>query len=375
MASSTPLVNDVFQDYAPPGGVYDELLDDGRAPRRHLQTFLDSINRLPRAELSRRWELARRTVQENGLTHSGYGDPADQPRPWELDAIPLVISSNEWGSVSAALQQRSRVLNLALRDLYGPQRLVRDGVLPPELIFAHPGFLRPLHGQPLPDDCFLHMYAADLARSPDGKWWVLADRTEAPSGLGYALENRVVISRMLPDVFHQCQVQRLVPFLIHVQEMLRGLAPQQKDNPHVVLLSHGPTSPNYFEDSYLARYMGYTLVEGGDLAVRNSQVMLKTLGGLQPVDVILRRQNSQDCDPLELGANSSLGIAGLTQAVRSGNVRVANALGSGLVESAAFMAFVPKLCQVLLREDLLMPSVASWWCGQPNSLAYVLKKS
>lgn len=372
--STPPLpATDVFQDYVPPLGVYDEYLTDSHQTRPHLKSFIDSINRLRRDEFARRWEQAQRTVQENGFAYNGYAAPSDRPRPWELDAIPLLISPSEWESVSAALRQRAHVLNLVLQDLYGEQTLLKTGVLPPEIVFSHPGFLRPYHGQQLAQDCFLHFYAADLARGPNGNWWVLDDRTEAPSGLGYALENRIVISRMLPEIFHHCQVQRLAPFFIAMQETLRSLAPQQLTNPRVVLLSHGPTSPNYFEDAYLARYLGYTLVEGGDLAVRKNQVMLKTLGGLLPADVIVRRQNSNDCDPLELGSTSDLGIAGLTEAARAGKIGIANALGSGLVESAAFMAFMPELCRAMLDEDLLMPGVPSWWCGQPDGLDHVLK--
>lgn len=373
MATSRPAIVDVFHDYAPPDGVFDELLAGSREIRSHAQPVVSSINQLGRDEFSRRWEQAQRLVYENGFTYGGYVTPKGKPRPWGLDAIPLVVSASEWHVVSAALRQRAKLLNLVLQDLFGPQKLLSNGVLPAELVFSHPGFLRAYHGQILPQSCFLHFYAADLARAADGNWWVLADRTEAPSGLGYALENRVVISRMLPDVFHECQVQRLAPFFIAAQQALRNLAPAHRENPRVVLLSHGPTSVNYFEDAYLARYLGYTLVEGGDLAVRNGQVMLKTLGGLLPVDVILRRQNSNDCDPLELDPDSNLGIAGLTQAARTGRVAIANGLGSGLVESTAFMAFMPQLCQAMLGEDLLMPGVATYWCGQPAGLDYVLK--
>jgi len=374
IVSTPPLsVNGLIQSYSPPSGVYDEFIDANGTPRPHTRPFLDSINGIGRDEYERRWQQAQRTVQANDFAYGGYAMPEDKLRPWELDAIPLMISAEEWDQVSLALKQRARLLNLVLRDLYGEQTLVRQGLLPPELLYSHPGFLRPYHGTRDPEEVMLHFYAADLARSPNGGWWILADRTEAPSGLGHALENRIVVSRMLPDVFHRCQVERLAPFFIAAQETLRGLAPQHTENPRVALLSHGPTSLNYFEDSYLARYLEYALVEGGDLAVRNNQVMLKTLGGLLPVDVILRRQNSSDCDPLELGSKSGLGIAGLLQETRTGTVGVANALGSGLVESVAFMAFMPRLCQLLLGEKLLIPGVASWWCGQPEGLAHVLK--
>lgn len=373
VSTSPPSIESIFQGYSPLAGVYDEFLTDSGSARAHSRPFLESLNGIGRKEFSRRWDQAQRLVHENGFAYSGYGAPEDKPRPWELDAVPLLIPAAEWAIVSTGLQQRARLLNLVLQDLYGPQTLLKNGVLPAELILAHPGFLRPYHGQQPPGNTFLHFYAADLARSADGVWWVLADRTEAPSGVGYALENRVVVSRMLPEAFHRCQVTRLAPFFMTAQETLRKLAPNQRENPRVVLLSDGPTSPNYFEDAYLARYLGYTLVEGGDLAVRSGQVMLKTLGGLLQVDVIMRRQNSDACDPLELGSTAGKGVAGLTQAVRSGRVAVANPFGSGLVESAAFMAFMPQLCKALLGEELLMPGVATWWCGQSAGLNHVLK--
>ena len=372
MSSPPSSVNQIFHDYVPPPEVYDEFLRGGQN-RQHLRSFTKLIEHLGRPEFDRRWQQAERLILENGFTYKGHVSPKNKPRPWELDGIPLLLPSREWLAVSAALQQRAHVLNLTLQDLYGEQTLIKTGVLPPEFIVSHPGFLQAYHGQRVVNDQFLHFYAADIARSPDGKWWVLNDRTEAPSGLGYALENRVVISRMLPDIFQQCQIQRLAPFFIAAQDTLRSLAPQHRDNPRIVLLSHGPKSPNYFEDAYLARYLGYTLVEGGDLAVRNRNVMLKTLGGLMPVDVILRRQNSNECDPLDLAATSRQGVPGLTQAARAGNIGIANALGSGVVESLAFMAYMPQLCHALLREELLMPGVATWWCGSPDGLAHVLK--
>ena len=215
------------------------------------------------------------------------------------------------------------------------------------------------------------MYAADLARSPDGQWWVLADRTQAPSGAGYALENRLVTTRVLPDVFRKSHVRRLANFFQSYRDALQRLVPKQRENPRIVLLTPGPYNETYFEHAFLARYLGYTLVEGGDLTVRDNRVFLKTLGGLLPVDVIVRRQDDHFCDPLELRGDSMLGVPGLVQAVRSGQVAIANAFGSGLAESPAYAAFLPGLCKHLLNEELKIPTVATWWCGQPKPLAYV----
>ncbi len=356
----------------PDADVHDELLTGPDTPRPHWTRFADSLARLGPQELARRWEQARRLLRENGVTYNVYGDPRGTDRPWELDPLPLLLAPDEWRRLEAGLAQRAQLLNALLADLYGPQRLLRDGLLPPELAWAHPGFLRPCHGITVPGACWLHLLAVDLARAPDGRWWALADRTQAPSGAGYALENRIVLSRALPELFRECRVQRLAGFFRTLRDTLRGLAPRHRENPRIVLLTPGAYNETYFEHAYLARYLGYTLVEGADLTVRDQAVFLKTLGGLQPVDVVLRRLDDDFCDPLTLRAESSLGVAGLVQAVRAGTVAVANALGSGLVESPALLPFLPGLCRTLLDADLAIPSVATWWCGQPRELDYVL---
>jgi uncharacterized circularly permuted ATP-grasp superfamily protein/uncharacterized alpha-E superfamily protein len=333
---------------------------------------VQALDTLGVQELRRRWEQGKRLLYEHGVTYNVHGDPQGMERQWELDAVPLMISSAEWEGLEAALVQRARVLNALLADVYGPQKLLSTGVLPPELVFAHPGFLRSCHGLRLPHACSLHLYAVDLARSPDGQWWVLADRAQSPAGAAYALENRLVLSRTLSEVFRDCQVRPLAPFFETVRQTLRNLAPHHRGNPRIVVLTPGPYNETYFEHVYLARYLGYTLVEGGDLTVRDSHVFLKTLAGLQPVDVILRRQDDIFCDPLELHQDSVLGTAGLVQAIRAGHVAIANALGSGWLETPALMPFLPAVCQYLLSEALKLPSVRTWWCGQPEALVYVL---
>lgn len=359
--------------YAPAADVWDEMLAAPGQPRPHWAPVVRWLRVQGRTEMARRWEQGRRLIHENGVTYNVYGDPRGMHRPWELDAVPLVVSSGEWSRLERALAQRAHVLNLVLTDLYGEQRLVRDGLLPAELVYANPAFLRPCHGVALPGDVALHVYAADLARAADGRFWVIADRTQAPSGAGYALENRIVVSRTLPEVFRECRVQRLAAFFGTLRDGLRGLALRHRENPRIVLLTPGPYNETYFEHAYLARYLGFTLVEGADLTVRDSVVYLKTLGGLEPVDVILRRMDDAFCDPLSLRTDSSLGVAGLMQAVRARNVVVANSLGSGVVETAALMAFLPSLCKHLLDEELAMPSVATWWCGHEDALDYVVE--
>jgi uncharacterized circularly permuted ATP-grasp superfamily protein/uncharacterized alpha-E superfamily protein len=358
--------------YRQTDGVYDEMSAAPGVLRPHWDRFIGSMSALGNEELARRWKIARQRIRENGVTYNVYGDPLGMDRPWNLDSIPLLIPPSEWNELEAGLIQRAHLLNCILADLYGPQQLLRGGLLPPALVFANPGFWRPCHGMPTAVHPYLHMLAVDLARSPDGQWWVLADRTQAPSGAGYALENRTVLAETFPDLFREFQVRRLASFFRSFRDTLLNLSPSRRDNPRVVLLTPGPFNETYFEHSYLVRYLGFTLVQGGDLTVRGSRVFLKTLDGLKPVDVILRRVDDSFCDPIELRSDSFLGVAGLVEAVRAGNVVVANALGSGLIESPAFIPFLPRLSQKLLGERLKLPSVATWWCGQPQAFRYVL---
>ena len=362
----------VHQPYDLLSGLHDEMMGPEGKFRAHWIPFLRALNELGSEEVARRWEDAQHLIRENGVTYNVYGDPRGLDRPWALDPIPLLFSAAAYETLQVGLVQRARLLELILADLYGPQLLLHKGLLPPELVFAHPGFLRPCHGVTPPAGRYLHLYAANLARSPDGHFWVLGDRTQAPSGAGYALENRIVQARMLPDVFRDCKVQRLAQFFITLRQTLQASAPHHRDNPRIVLLTPGPYNETYFEHAYLAQYLGYTLVEGGDLTVRGDRVYLKLLGGLLPVDVILRRLDDDYCDPLELRRDSFLGVPGLVQAVRAGNVAIANPLGSGLIETPALMPFLPSLCQHLLGEPLRLPSVACWWCGEPKVRDHVL---
>ncbi len=353
------------------GQVYDEMVTGQGRLRPHWQSFMGTLGPLDPELMAERWEEARRLLHQNGVTYNIYGDPKGMERPWPLDMVPLLIPAHEWKAVESGLVQRATLINAVLADLYGPQTLTRGGRLSPAVIHADPGFRRAVHGIRVPNDIHLHFYAADLARAPDGRWWVLSDRTQAPSGSGYALENRAVLAKVLPDSFRHCQVERLSPFFEAFKDTLLSLSPR-RENPRVVLLTPGPYNETYFEHVYLARYLGITLVEGADLTVRDRQVFLKTLSGLERVDVILRRLDADFADPLELRADSSLGVAGLIEAVRAGNVALANSLGSGFMESMAVKSSLPMLCRHLLGEELKMPGVAVWWCGDDAERAYVI---
>lgn len=361
---------DLLQMPLPDRSTYNEFAPDGVTPRPYWSAFVDSLQELGPDELMRRWERAERRIRENGVTYNVYTDPQGVNRPLAIDPIPLLIPPEEWRHIEAGIIQRAQLLNLLLDDIYGPRALVASGDLPAELLFANPAFLRPLTGMSVPQRCHLHLVGVDLARSPDGRWWVLADRTQSPSGTGYALQNRTIVADALPEAFRTANVRRLASFFRAQREALLGLA--QCDNPRAVLLTPGPFNETYFEHSYLARYLGFTLVEGADLTVRDQRVYLKTVEDLQPVHVILRRVDDSFCDPLELRSDSFLGVAGLVDAVNAGNVVVANALGSGVIETAAIMPFLPGLAKKLLGEPLKLPSVATWWCGQDYAMDWVL---
>jgi uncharacterized circularly permuted ATP-grasp superfamily protein/uncharacterized alpha-E superfamily protein len=364
------LIGDLYQSALHYGDTFDESSADGVRPRPHWEPLMESLQALGVEELARRWALAERRIRENGITYNIYGDPLGANRPWRTDVVPLLLLEEEWKFIEAGIIQRAELLSRLLEDLYGDQNLLKEGHFPAALLFGNAEFLRPLVGVPVPNHSRLHLLAVDLARSPDGQWWVLADRTQAPSGSGYALENRTILSDLLPELFRTSNVRRLAPFFRAQREALIAMAHCEK--PRVVLLTPGPHNETYFEQSFLAKYLGFTLVVGADMTVRDRHVYLKTVSGLEQVDVILRRVDDGFCDPLELRGDSLLGVPGLVDAIVAGNVTVANALGSGLIETAAIMPFLPGLAKHLLGEELKLPSVATWWCGQPKALDWVL---
>ncbi len=336
------------------------------------ETFFNSLTQLGPEERRDRQDNIYRMLRENGVTYNIYGDPSGLNRPWNLDIIPYFLSQRDWKKVESGLVQRAEILNLTLQDIYGEQKLIKNGILPAELVYNHGGFLRqcvgirPLHTRSLV------MYAADVTRSKDGKLWVLNDRTQAPSGSGYALENRLAMARVLPELFDGLQVRHLSSYFDTMRKSLLDIAPTKKQDTRVVILTPGSSNETYFEHSYLSSYLGFTLVQGNDLMVKDNFVWLKTIGGLEKVDVILRRVDDVFCDPLELREDSQLGVPGLLQAVRSGNVTIANPLGAGILENPGFMPFLHSVAKYFLNEDLVLSNIASWWCGQKKERDYVL---
>lgn len=360
-----------LRSYVGVPGHWDEaVLADGTI-RPTWQRIADALNAQTVAELQGRQDLCRRILRESGVTDTSPDRDLHEQRPWQLDSWPLLISSEEWTFLSAAVAQRARVLNQVLSDIYGARRLLTTGDLPPEIVLANPAFIRAADALQPSAGIYLHLCAVDVARSPDGRWWVVGDRTDTPAGAGYALENRIVMNRVHPDLIRDCQVQRLARFFQQLRDALVARAGIDDREPRIVIYTPGPYHSTYFEHAYLARYLGFNLVEGRDLTVRDQGVFLKTLSGLLPVDVILRRVNSDYCDPLELRGESLLGVPGLLQSARAGNVVIANSIGSGVIESPALLPFLPSLCRRLLGEELLLPPIATWWCGQQDALKAV----
>lgn len=353
-------------------GCYDEVMGEDGHVRPHWQPFADGLMRFEPEEMRRRWDLGQRLLRDNGVTYNVYGDPAGLDRPWRLDPLPVIIGQHEWTMIAAGIEQRATLLETIITDLYGKRSLVSRGLIPSALLHANPGFLRPCHGWKPVGHRHMHVYAADLARDNNGQWKVVGDRTESPSGAGYALENRSIVSRVLPELHRSLQVERLGPFYDALRRSLQNLSPRHKDDPRIVLLTPGPYNATYFEHAFLARQLGITLVQGEDLTVRDNNVYLKALTGLQRVDVIFRRTGGVWCDPLELRGDSTLGVAGLLQSARAGNVALANAIGTGLLDGASVMGFLPALARDLLGEELALPSVSTWWCGEPDACQYVM---
>jgi uncharacterized circularly permuted ATP-grasp superfamily protein/uncharacterized alpha-E superfamily protein len=338
-------------------------------PVPHWQTFFDALG--PAAsgnatgELAARAARVQRRVREDGASYNVHAQGSEASREWPLQLLPFIVSAGEWAAIERGVAQRTRLLNATLADVYGPQTLLRDAVLPPSLVFAHPQYLRPAHGVAPCGGVHLHVAAFDIARGPEGRWWVLSQRLQAPSGLGYLLENRLLVAQEFPEAFAELRVQRVAAAFGGLLNALRAMSPAG-ERARIVLLTPGPLHETYFEQVFLARYLGISLVEGYDLTVRDRQLFLKTMQGLERVHVVLRRVDDEWLDPLELRADSALGVPGLLQALRAGEVVVANTPGAGVLESPGLAAFWPGVAKRLLGEELLLPASTHWWCGEDS---------
>ena len=367
-ASSSNKLEDWVRDYAPLPGIHDEFIDVDGKSRPHWLRFLNALARSGGEEISRRFVAADRRIRDMGISHRVYGETNE--RPWPLSRMPLLISSADWQEISTGIAQRVELLERVLADVYGPGALVSGGDLPAAAVAGSPEYLHAMRGVTPPGGKWLRFYAADIGRGPDGRWWVLDDRAQAPSGSGYALENRLVLSRALPNLYRSMNVERLAPFFREYRAGLRGAA--DRTDPRICLLTPGPYSETYFEQAYLARYLGFLLVEGEDLVVSEGKAYVRTIAGLRRADVLWRRVDTDWCDPLEANAASRIGLPGMFEAIRGGNHAVANMPGSGFVEARALLGFLPNLCKRILGEDLKLPNIATWWCGQPSERERVL---
>jgi uncharacterized circularly permuted ATP-grasp superfamily protein/uncharacterized alpha-E superfamily protein len=368
MAEAQPMTDAVaalLSGYAPLPGHHDELIGADGHPHAAWRTLLGDFAAMG-SELRRSaGNTAEGLLREHDVAY--IATVGGSKRPWHLDIFPLLIQPDDWQRLAHGLIQRARLLNAIVADVYGSQALLKSGALPAPMAFANRDFIPNCHGYRARDREFLQFLAFDLGRAPDGRWWVLSQRTESPAGIGYALENRIVTSRSIPDQFNAHDLHRLAGFFRSFADHFARLGDQHL----AVVLTGGPDQLDYFEHALIGRYLGYPVVESADLTVRDSRVFLKTLEGLERVDLIVRRIPSDTCDPLEARSRADMGIAGLVHAARSGNVLVANAIGSGVVESEALLGFLPGLCESLLNESLELPSIATWWCGQPDGREFV----
>lgn len=365
------LTQSLFERYRPDADRHDALVRDDGTLRDHWANAVGALEGLGTSELAGRTSVLDRMLDDEGISYR-LVERGITTR-WPLDPLPTLVPSADWTEIESGVIQRAVLLDLVLRDLYGPRQLLERGLIPPEVVFAHPGFLRACDGITTGADQQLITYAADLGRSPDGSAVVLADRAQAPSGAGYALANRVMLSRVFPSLYRDSQVHRVAPYFRSLRAALeRVAATARTDDPRIVVLTPGAQAETSFEHTYVGSYLGYPVVEGGDLTVRDGQVHLRALGRLEPVDVILRRVDAEWCDPLELRPDSQLGVPGLVEATRRGTVAVVNPLGSGVLENAGLLPFLPAIAEHYLGQELLLPSITTWWCGEDDARSHVL---
>jgi len=361
-----------LDQYAPKPGIVDQFRDEQGQTRPDWAQMAERLRSLDPQTMESRRGRAQQVLDDNGILLTG-ADELSQPHIWPLDPVPFQLGAGHFAALSDSFAQRAQLLNTIAADLLGPQRVLKEKILPPALLYANPHYRRAYHDLPVAGGRYIHLYAADVTCGEGGKWWVQGDRTQAPSGLGFTLENRIAVARVHGEWFDTMNVQRHARFFQSLRQTLSGLATSRNPNPRIVLLSEGPTGHRGFEDAYLARYLGYTLTVGQDLAVRRNQTLLKTLGGALPVEVILRRINDDACDPVELNSESSLGVAGLVESQRQEQLSIANMLGSQLVESPGLSAFLAPMCRFFFGQDLKLPTVATWWCGQKPERDYVFE--
>ena len=367
-AQAAQTLSDLLDGYHPREGMSDEMMRGDGTLREAWQPFIDFLSGRTREDLAQRFARGDQYLRDAGVFFRQYTTTGSTERDWPLSHIPVVIGAGEWARLSEGIVQRAELLERVMADLYGPGKLVSDGLLPPELVARNPEWLRPIVGIQPRSGHFLHFLAFELGRSPDGSWFVLGDRTQAPSGAGFAVETRMATSKVFFDHFPGANVERLAGFFRTFRDAVNGL---REDDGRVAILTPGQHTDTYFEHAYIARYLGFMLLEAEDLRVDDGRLSVRTVNGTDPVSVLWRRLDSRFADPLELDETSAIGTPGMVSALRSGAMTMLNCIGSGVLEARALMAFLPRISEALTGEALKMPNIATWWCGQEQELRYV----
>lgn len=355
-----------------PGDFYDELFIAEGQPRPQATPLIQRIDSLSEGELQQRQQAAQIAMFKLGVTFNVYGDNEGTERIFPFDLIPRIVVADEWAYIERGLKQRIHALNLFLADIYGEQKIIKDGIIPEELIKSAKGFLKPCIGLKPPEDLWCHITGTDLVRDKNGQWYVLEDNMRCPSGVSYVLENRRVMKSTFPQVFRTMDVRPVDEYPSHLLETLLNITPANLPNPTVVVLTPGIYNSAYFEHSFLAQQMGVELVEGKDLVVADGYLQMRTTKGLQRVDVVYRRIDDDFMDPTEFRSDSLLGVPGLMEVYRAGRVGIANALGTGIADDKVIYAYVPQMIRYYLGEDQILPNVPTYLCWEPKQLEYVL---
>ncbi|RLA77584.1 MAG: hypothetical protein DRG78_17080 [Epsilonproteobacteria bacterium] len=362
---------EIFKNYSSDSS-FDELFDENKNIREYWREILADIESSGLEKLQKKQEEIDWHLEDNGVTYNTYNDLDEQiSRKWSLDPIPFVMMNDEWQNIKKGLQQRAKLFNLILRDIYSEQKLIKENIIPAEVIYGHKGFATEVYNFGSKENFNLYFYATDIARGPDGKMWVIKDKTQAPSGLGYAIENRLTMNVISKDLYPNIKINRLSSFIEELKELLNSLT--DGDISTAAILTPGPHNETYFEHSYLSSFLGINTVQGGDLLCKNGSLWLKSLSGLKKINTLLRRVDDRSCDPLELDSSSQLGVAGLVESMRQGNLNMINPIGSAVLENIGINPFMEKIAQYFLKEDLILPQIATWWCGQQKELEFVLE--